>query len=124
MPQPNFQNDSVSSLYAAGSVTGATGVAPIAGGASPLLKGVAAAGIGRTSAGLYTINTATGLGAEALAFKDGSIDMTPIGIAATDITMHIVSWTAAGLITVQANAGAVATDCDFTFKIWRIGANN
>lgn len=112
---PLFKDDAQCSLIAAGSVTGATpATAPIAGGASPILRGIASSAVTYVSAGKYTIQLP---GNEP--FKNCLFFAVPIGVAATDITFHVISFSAAGLITYQANAAAVATDCDHYFMVIR-----
>lgn len=119
--RPQFANDQVSTLVASGSVTGASGVAPITGGASPVMVGIAAStgaggqSIVRNSAGNYTITLPN-----AEAFKNCVFFAFPIGVAATDITFHLISFSAVGVINYIANATAAATDCDHYFFVLRL----
>jgi hypothetical protein len=124
MPMPPFTSDTVHAIICAGSVTGASGVAPIAGGGSPTMRGIApstgAAGqsIVRLGAGSYTIQLPGGEPSTV-----GSIHITPIGAAGT-IQFHVVSWSAAGLITIESVLGSsvgpiVPTDSDFIFAVYR-----
>lgn len=119
--RPQFANDTISTIVVAGSVTGASGVAPIAGGASPAMVGIAAStGAAGQSIVLGTTGNYTMTLPNAEPFKDCLFFAFGIGIAATDITFHVISFSAAGVIVYQANAAAVATNCDHYFFVLRI----